>query len=102
MSRDEASRNKTAARLTPAHIDATILTEQYYVPDGTALTICVLTLQNGFHVVGHSAPVSPENFDEAIGRKVSREKAREQIWALEGYALRNKLNDAEVPVVPPR
>lgn len=81
-----------APRLTPQLIDDTILTDQYYVFPGTTLTVCALTLQNGFQVVGESAAASPENFDEAIGRRIARENARNKIWALEGYLLRERLS----------
>lgn len=84
-------KNLTAARVTPADIDATILAEQYHVFDGTTLTVCCLTLRNGYTVTGESACASPENFDAELGRKIARENAREKIWALEGYALRNRL-----------
>jgi hypothetical protein len=101
MSRDEQAIEKeiqakglNAPRLNPAHIDAQILTEQFYVFPGTTLTVCALTLKNGFHVVGESAAASPENFDQEIGRKISRDNARNKIWALEGYLLRSKLAGA--------
>ena len=80
-----------APRLTPAHIDAQITGEAYYVFQGTTLTVCALTLRNGFHVVGESAAASPSNFDVEIGRKIARDNARAKIWALEGYLLRSKL-----------
>ena len=80
-----------APRLTPAQIDATIVSEQYHVFPGTTMTVCALTLRNGYIVTGESAAASPENFDEAIGRKIARENARNKIWALEGYLLREKL-----------
>lgn len=80
-----------APRLTPALIDAQIVAEAYHVFPGTTLTICALTLKNGFHVTGESAAASPENFDVEIGRKIARDNARNKIWAFEGYALRNKL-----------
>lgn len=80
-----------APRLNPAHIDATIVSEAYYVFPGTTLTVCALTLRNGFQVVGESAAASPSNFDETIGRKIARDNARSKIWALEGYLLRSKL-----------
>lgn len=83
-----------APRLNPAHIDATIKGEAYHVFPGSTLTVCALTLQNGFLVVGESAAASPENFDEAIGRKIARDNARNKIWALEGYLLRTKLATA--------
>lgn len=80
-----------APRLNPAHIDAQIVAESYHVFPGTTLTVCALTLQNGFNVVGESAAASPANFDQEIGRKIARENARQKIWALEGYLLRSKL-----------
>ena len=81
----------TAPRLTPDMIDAAIVSEQYYVFPGTTMTVCALTLRNGFIVIGESAAASPENFDADIGRKIARDNARNKIWALEGYNLRTKL-----------
>ena len=79
-----------APRLTPAHIDSTIRDISYHrLTD--VLTVCVLTLMNGFTVTGESACASPENFDEEIGNKVAFENAREKIWMLEGYLLKEKL-----------
>ncbi len=80
-----------APRLNPAHIDGQIVAEQYHVFDGTVLTVCALTLKNGFQVVGKSAPASPANFDAELGKKIARDDARNQIWALEGYRLRSHL-----------
>lgn len=85
------SKGLNAPRLTPAHIDDTIVHEQYHVFPGTTLTVCCLTLRNGFNVTGESAAASPENFDENIGRKIAFENARNKIWAHEGYLLRQKL-----------
>lgn len=82
----------TAPRVTPASIDATIMTEAYHVFPGTTLTVCCLTLRNGFQVVGESACASPDNFNEELGRKIARENARNKIWALEGYHLRYQLS----------
>ncbi|MCZ4270905.1 Gp49 family protein [Maritalea porphyrae] len=81
----------TAPRLTPQLIDDAIVSEQYHVFQGTTMTVCALTLKNGFIVIGESAAASPENFDQEIGRKIARENARNKIWAFEGYALRTKL-----------
>jgi hypothetical protein len=84
-------KNLNAPRLTPAAIDATIVSEAYHVFPGTTLTVCCLTLHNGFTVTGESASASPENFDAEIGRTIARQNAREKIWALEGYLLKTKL-----------
>lgn len=83
-----------APRLNPAHIDATIASEAYYVFPGTTLTVCALTLRNGFQVVGVSGTASPENFDAELGKKIAREDARNEIWALEGYLLKSRLNNS--------
>lgn len=58
------------------------------------LTFCVIELVNGFTVVGYSACVSPENFDLSIGKEVAYKKAEDQIWALEGYLLKQQLSES--------
>lgn len=82
-----------APRLTPALIDATIACEDYHVFGSTCLTVCCLTLKNGFTVTGESACASPDNFDAELGRKIARENARNKIWMLEGYLLKQKLSE---------
>ena len=89
-------KNLNAPRLTPQLIDDAIVAEAYYVFPGTTLTVCALTLRNGFQVTGESAAASPENFDEAIGRKIARDNARNKIWALEGYLLKERLSGGKV------
>ena len=84
----------TAPRLKPDDIDAAIASEQYHVFPDTCLTVCCLTLQNGFHVTGESACASPENFDQEIGQTVARNQARDKIWSLEGYLLMQNLFEA--------
>lgn len=87
------SKGLTAPRLTPALIDQAILAEQFHVFPGTTMTVCCLTLRNGYQVTGESAAASPENFDAGIGRKIARDNARNKIWALEGYLLRERLSE---------
>jgi len=79
-----------APRLNPQHINNTIKKAEFHrLTD--VLTVCVLTLQNGFTVTGESACASPENYDQQIGEKIAKENAREKIWALEGYLLKQRL-----------
>ena len=101
MSKDEAAieaeiqeKGLNSPRLTPQHIDAQIAHEDYHVFPGRRLTVCALTLRNGFIVTGESSVVCPENFDAGMGRKIARENARNKIWELEGYLLRNALSKA--------
>lgn len=84
-----------APRITPEHIDFVIVDEDYHVFEKTCLTVCCLTLRNGFTVTGESACASPENFNAEIGRKIARENARAKIWPLEGYMLRQKLHESD-------
>lgn len=100
MSKDEQAieseiqaKGLNAPRLTPDMIDAAIKSEQYYVFPGTTMTICALSLHNGYIVTGESAAASPENFNQEIGRKIARDNARNKIWALEGYLLRQLLHE---------
>ena len=79
-----------APRLSPSIISSKIVKEEFHQLTDV-LTVCVLTLENGFNVTGESACASPENFDSEIGNKVAKENAVEKIWLLEGYLLKEKL-----------
>lgn len=100
-----------APRLTPDHIDSKIKSVEYILPRDVCkrdngveifdaplplqtLTFCIITLENGFTVTGESACASPENFDAEIGKKIAYDNAREKIWLLEGYLLKEKLHQA--------
>ena len=86
-----------APRLTPDHIDSIIKGETYTnLPDGRTV-ICQLTLKNGFTIDGKSACVSKENFNQEIGNKIAYDNAREKIWMLEGYLLKEKLHQSTQP-----
>ncbi len=107
----------TAPRVKPADIEAEIASEHYFTalqgarmevidymdkagqvpqpaplaPELALLTFCVLVLRNGFTVTGESACASPENFDEAIGRKIARQNAANKLWPLLGFRLRDQI-----------
>ena len=59
---------------------------------GKKTVVCLLTLKNGFEIVGVAACVDPGNFDMEIGMKFSREDAINKIWQLEGYRLQCATN----------
>lgn len=114
------SKNLNAPRITPEHIGSVIVSEHYFTAaqgdakaiedwafvngslNGEAmrpvpkalelLTFCVLVLKNGFTVTGESACASPENFDAEIGKKIAYDNARNKIWQLEGYLLKENLH----------
>lgn len=81
----------TAPRLTPALINFKVRDKAFHVFGDTCLTVCCLTLENGFTVTGESACASPENFNVEIGQKIAFENARDKIWMLEGYLLKQGL-----------
>lgn len=90
---ENTANHGTAPRITEEHIDSVIVSTQYWQPECTTLTVCAVTLKNGTHVIGESACVSPENFNAELGRKYAFEKARRNIWDLEGYLLKQSLHE---------
>lgn len=108
------AKGKTAPRVTPQDILNAIEYEYFFTAAHGAmgeeylnerpssvipaamylLTFCVLVLKNGFTVTGESACASPENFDAEIGKKIAYENAKQKIWPLMGYALRQQLHES--------
>lgn len=72
-------------KVTLESIEALIVKENYW--NNGKSTICILTLENGFEVIGTAGIVDKTNFDEEIGKKFAKEKAIEKMWELEGYRL---------------
>ncbi len=81
----------TAPRLTPSQSDSKIMDIRYHRVERTTTTLWSLVLENGFVVNGESACASLDNFDEAIVRKLAFDNARDKIWLVEGYLLKEKL-----------
>lgn len=76
-------------------VHAEVANEQYHVFPGSQLTVCCLTLQNGFTVTGESACADPAEFDETVGRKIAMDKALDKIWMLLGYTLKEQMYRGE-------
>lgn len=100
-----------AASIRPEDIEAVIADEQYFTAaQGVSgarhvihdendrgplarITICVLTLKNGFTAVGvNEGPVSAENFRADLGREYARKQALEKLWLVLGYQLKEALH----------
>lgn len=95
-----AESGAAAPRIFPYMLDEAIdpaVPPQFHRFPGTTVTVCLLTLRNGFTVVGESAAVSLANFNEDIGRTVAFKNAREKLWPLLGFALKEQI--AEVPAL---
>lgn len=80
---------KAPCKLTREMIDEAIQGEDYRRM-GAKTTVCLLTLRNGFEVVGSSACVDPANFDFEVGKHLAKEDALRKVWTLEGYLLQAK------------
>lgn len=83
-----------APRITPDYLKTLIVSADYYVFPNTTTTVCCITLQNGFTLIGESACASPENFDKQIGESIAYTNAFDKLWALEGYLLKQNLYEA--------
>lgn len=77
--------------VTEQGIRSRIVDEKYFVIEGTTVTICHLTLENGFSVRGESACVDPLNFDKKKGEMYAFDAAFDKLWQLEGYLLCERL-----------
>lgn len=65
---------------------------KHVTPSGGILRWCVLYMQNGFSVTGKpSACVSAENDNAEVGEKIARENALGEVWALEGYLMKEAI-----------
>lgn len=95
IEQDIQDKGLTAPRLTPEMIDSVIVDSGFHVLGDTCLTVCYLKLKNGFTVTGESACACPENFNAEIGEKIAFENARDKIWMLEGYLLKQKLFESK-------
>lgn len=94
-----ASLGLTAPRITPQRIDGLVesLTFDIHHIPGTTTILASAFLPSGFHVVtGSSVAVSPSNFRYDLGVEIAikkaRELAREKLWELEGYMLKQTVH----------
>lgn len=91
-----AAVQKTPNRVTLDSLKAKIVAAEYFNPAfAPHVTVAVLMTENGFTLVGKSAPADPANFDQDAGRRFAEDDAIRQLWALEGYLLRERLHRGE-------
>lgn len=74
-------------KVTKASIEAKIEKVDYLVLPDSTVTLCNITLKNGYSVRGESACVDPRNFHLEIGKGLAYKQAFDRIWALEGYLM---------------
>lgn len=93
LEKELQAKGLNAPRVTPGLIDAELAAAKidYLQPEGTTVTVAVVQLANGFTLIGKSAAASPANFDVDVGRRVALDDARDQLWPLLGFRLRDQL-----------
>lgn len=85
------ARGLNAPRLTPADIDAAIVSETFTMTPSGKTMVCELVLKNGFSIIGLNSCVSRENFREDIAQEKSRQLARDKVWELLSFDLHTKV-----------
>lgn len=87
---DEAIAATPHEKVTKASIEAKIAKVDYIVLPDSTVTLCNITLHNGYSVRGESACVDPRNFNVEIGKSLAFKQAFDKLWPLEGYLLAEK------------
>ena len=80
-------------KLTEEYLKSRIDSVEYTRPTET-LTLCVVTMLNGYFVTGESACADPANYNQEIGESVAYGNAFAKLWALEGYLLKEKMSQS--------
>ena len=65
-----------------------------YVHQGL-LTICTITLKNGYKLAGTSVCVDNQNYDPLIGNNCAFANALDKLWELESYLLKQKIYESQ-------
>ena len=89
LERDVMASRGCAPRVSREALEAKVRDVEY-ITRGT-LTLCILTMANGYQAVGKSRPVSADNFIGAEARAFAYEDALREVWPMEGYILREAI-----------
>ena len=84
------------SKVTMQYMQDRIKHVTYAVLPETTTTICIMTMVNGYVVLGTSACADPAMFNKALGEQYSYADAIEKLWPLEGYLLREELSSKGV------
>lgn len=80
-------------RVASSDIDEAIIEGeiQYHRFPGTTTIVCCISLHSGINVIGESAAVSKEKFNEEVGRLVAFKHAKDRLWSLLGCLLLDRV-----------
>lgn len=77
-------------RVTMEYMQSRIVGKDFTVLPDSTVTICNITLDNGYSVRGESACVDPSNFNREIGQHYAEKQAIDKLWPLFGFLLAEK------------
>lgn len=95
----EGERKMSNIRVTANKIDHLMQTAK--VETDTVFgkcTVVAMQFENGFIMVESSACVDPANYDKAMGERICKDKIRDRLWELEGYALQKAVHKLTMEV----
>ncbi len=78
-------------KLTPDDLQAMVLHKEFFRPEGSTLTVCVIELNNGCTLTGTSNVIDPANYDQDLGEQAAYSNTVNQLWEREGYALKRDM-----------
>lgn len=75
---------RTGFRITLADLKARVESVEYI--ERGVLNVAILRLDNGFYLVGKSAPVDASNYNAEYGRALAYDDALRQAWPLLAFS----------------
>ena len=86
-------------KVTKASIEARIAAVDFFVLPSSTVTICSITMVNGFRFQGENACIDPNEYDEQIGMQYAYDNAFNKIWEFEGYLRAERRFQREQPKI---
>lgn len=83
-------------RVTKEGIESRIKVTEF-IRIGQTVTLCNITMDNGYSVRGESACVNPENYNQQIGERIAYDNAFARLWPLYGFLLAEDNMRAQKP-----
>ncbi|QQE80921.1 Gp49 family protein [Alicyclobacillus sp. SO9] len=84
----------------PEYVSSTVVAVEF-AKMGRKTTVCLITIDNSFEIVGTSACVDPEKFDEETGRKWAWKDALNKLEELDGFLRRSAPRELVMPSLSP-
>ena len=79
--------------VTTENVDEAIDTFNYHHFPGTTVTVCCITLINGFTIIGQGACVNPDNFDPKLGMELALDDAKQQVYRFLAFRMLDTTDD---------